>query len=351
LEEWRTTISEQVYRLHNPRPPTADDPEPEEKVGPDSFEMLTIIGQGSFGKVVQVKYKATGDIYAMKVLNKKTIIERNEIEHTKSEKSILAMIDHPFLMKLHFSFQTTDKLYLVMDFINGGEMYFHLQRDGAFNGERARFYAAEVVLALEYMHTNGIIYRDLKPENILIDIDGHLKITDFGLSKEGMNDTARTDTFCGTPEYLAPEIILGNTYTFAIDWWSLGSLIYEMVTGLPPFYDEDVQIMYTNKMTHPISFPNNLDDQTKDIITRFLDKNPETRLKNPNDIRAHPFFQTINWKGLVDKTVTPPFIPDVEGKNTLEMIDNSFKQLNVSQEVGNRGPVCQNFENFTYVKN
>jgi len=320
------------------------------EVNIDDFDLLTIIGQGSFGKVVQVRLKATGDIYAMKVLNKQTIIERNEIEHTNSEKSILTKLDHPFLMKLHYSFQSSDKLYLVMDFINGGEMYFHLQRERAFQVDRARFYAAEVVLALEYMHANGIIYRDLKPENILIDIDGHLKITDFGLSKEGMVDnSARTETFCGTPEYLAPEIVLGHAYNIAVDWWSLGSLIYEMTTGLPPFYDEDQQLMYTKKMSNPIQFPGGLDDATKDIIFKFLDKNPETRLRNPSEIKKHPFFQSIDWQALFSKTATPPFIPEVNGKESTNMIDPNFTDLNVKDEVGDRGPVCQKFENFTFV--
>jgi len=210
--------------------------------GIDDFDLLKIIGKGSYGTVVQVRLKDTGDIFAMKVIDKKFIVEKNEIQHTISERNILSKVNHPFIMKLFFAFQTEDKLYLVLEFVNGGELYFHLQLDGNFGTDRTRFYSAEIVLALEYLHKSGIIYRDLKPENVLIDGDGHIKITDFGLSKEGLiGFNSRTNTFCGTPEYLAPEVLLGKEYSLAVDYWSLGTLMYEMLTGLPAFYDNDVQ--------------------------------------------------------------------------------------------------------------
>jgi len=256
-------------------------------------------------------------------------------------------------MKLHYSFQTPDKLYFVMDYINGGELYYHLQKERTFNLERARFYAAEVTLAMEHLHNNGIIYRDLKPENILVDNEGHLKITDFGLAKEGIEgNNARTDTFCGTPEYLAPEIIDGGSYTKAVDWWSLGSLIYEMLTGLPPFYDTDVQVMYTNKMTKILEIPSNMDQSARDIISRFLDKNPETRLKTADDVKKHPFFGGIDWQGLMNKTVNPPYIPNVKSKDSVDMIDVNFTNMNVKVELGDvpqRGPDVHKFEGFTYI--
>jgi len=255
-------------------------------------------------------------------------------------------------MKLHYSFQTPDKLYFVMDYINGGELYFHLQKDKTFILERARFYAAEVTLAMEHLHTNGIIYRDLKPENILIDSEGHLKITDFGLAKEGIEGiNGRTDTFCGTPEYLAPEIIQGGPYTKAVDWWSLGCLIFEMLTGLPPFYDTDVQVMYTKKMTTVLEIPNYLDPTAKDIISKFLDKNPETRLKVAEDVKKHPFFGGIDWLALHNKTVNPPYIPNVKSKDSIAMIDVNFTNMNISKEIGEveRGPDLHKFEGFTYV--
>jgi serine/threonine protein kinase len=173
-------------------------------------------------------------------------------------------------MKLHYSFQTPDKLYLVMDFINGGELFYHLQSERRFSPERSRFYAAEIVLGLEHLHKNGIIYRDLKPENLLLDASGHVKMTDFGLSKEGLTNEDRTNTFCGTPEYLAPEVLDGKDYNKAVDWWSLGTLIYEMLTGLPPFYDEDVQKMYNLKMTAELTIPDYVDDKAKDIMRKFF---------------------------------------------------------------------------------
>jgi len=275
------------------------------------------------------------------------------MEHTKAEKNILVRLDHPFLMKLHYSFQTPDKLYLVMDYINGGEMYYHLQNDGVFSIERVRYYAAEITLALEYLHQNGIIYRDLKPENVLLDADGNLKITDFGLSKDGMEEeSARTETFCGTPEYLAPEIVEGGPYTKSVDWWSLGCLIYEMFTGLPPFYDEDLQSMYTKKISEPLEMPDEInDDHAKDIINKLLDKSPDTRLRNAEEIKRHPFFNGINWQELFNRQTQPPYIPNVKSKDSIAMIDTSFTNLNVEKEVGkkDRSPVCEKFEDFTYV--
>jgi RAC serine/threonine-protein kinase len=168
----------------------------------------------------------------MKVLNKQTILDRNEVAHTQAEKSILMKLDCPFLVHLHFSFQTSDKLYFVMDYVNGGELFFHLQKEKTFDPNRVLFYSAEILLGLEYLHEQGVIYRDLKPENILLTSQGHICMTDFGISKEGLHcKDDRTATFCGTPEYLAPEILEGKGYGKAVDWWSFGTLIYEMMTG------------------------------------------------------------------------------------------------------------------------
>lgn len=313
LDEWRTQIDNQVKLLNNKPDGTTGEVvgDSDEKVGPDSFEMLTIIGQGSFGKVVQVRHKGTGDVYAMKILNKKNIVDRGEVEHTITERNILMRINHPFLMKLHYSFQTPDKLYLVMDFINGGELFFHLQSERKFAPDRARFYAAEIVLGLEHLHKNGIIYRDLKPENLLLDAAGHIKMTDFGLSKEGLTDADRTNTFCGTPEYLAPEVLDGKEYNKAVDWWSLGTLIFEMLTGLPPFYDEDVQKMYNLKMTAELTIPDYVEDAAKDLMKKFLDRSPLTRCQDTDAIKAHPYFKPIDWDRLLRREIPPPYIPSV----------------------------------------
>lgn len=183
--------------------------------------------------------KETGapQYYAMKVLKKANLLERNQIDHTKTEREVLQNVSSPFLMKMHYAFQTEDKLYMVMDFLNGGELFYHLRRELHFDEDRIRFYAAEIILGLEALHQNGIIYRDLKPENILLDEEGHIRLTDFGLSKQGIfkQNEDQTFTICGTPEYLAPEIIMGEGHGKAVDWWSLGTLIYEMLVGRPPF--------------------------------------------------------------------------------------------------------------------
>eukprot|EP01121_Diplochlamys_sp_Union-15-3_P015905 TRINITY_DN5322_c0_g1_i6.p1 TRINITY_DN5322_c0_g1~~TRINITY_DN5322_c0_g1_i6.p1 ORF type:complete len:286 (-),score=64.12 TRINITY_DN5322_c0_g1_i6:309-1136(-) len=176
------------------------------KVTKDDFELMTVIGRGSFGKVMQVRKKDTKEVYAMKVMRKEAIIQKNQIAHTKDEKAILQQIEHPFIVKLHYAFQTKDKLYMILDYVNGGELFYHLKKEGKFKVDRVRFYAAEITSAMDHLHSLGIVYRDLKPENILLDKDGHIVITDFGLSKViPKDDKEGTETFCGTPEYLAPE--------------------------------------------------------------------------------------------------------------------------------------------------
>jgi serum/glucocorticoid-regulated kinase 2 len=200
----------------------------------EDFDLLKVVGKGSFGKVMQVMKKDTQRIYALKTLRKQHIISRSEVAHTLAERSVLAQINNPFIVPLKFSFQSPEKLYLVLAFVNGGELFHHLQREQRFDINRSRFYAAELLCALECLHGFGVIYRDLKPENILLDYVGHIALCDFGLCKLDMKDEDKTNTFCGTPEYLAPELLHGQGYTKAVDWWTLGVLVYEMLTGLPP---------------------------------------------------------------------------------------------------------------------
>jgi len=263
-------------------------------------------------------------------------------------------INHPFLMRLHYSFQTSDKLYLVMDFINGGELFFHLQNERKFSNERARFYAAEICLGISHLHSSGIIYRDLKPENLLLDGDGHIKVTDFGLSKEGLSDNQRTKTFCGTPEYLAPEVLDGKPYTKAVDWWSVGTLIFEMLTGLPPFYSEDVQKMYNMKLFAELTIPEYVEPAAADIIRKFLDRNPDTRLKDMEEIKSQKWFQGINWDKLYKKELQPPYLPQV-GKDSTKLIDETFTNMDIKEALGETRATPQGkpdqFEGFTYVPN
>lgn len=300
-------------------------PDEQKKIGIQDFDLLTVIGKGSFGKVLQVRKKDTGRIYAMKVLNKKNILENNELEHTRTEKNILQKLAHPFLVNLNYSFQTSDKLYFIMDYINGGELFFHLQKEHKFTPDRVKFYCAEIMLGLEYLHNSGVIYRDLKPENILLSADGHICLTDFGISKEGLiAEDSRTATFCGTPEYLAPEVLEGKGYTKAVDWWSFGTLMYEMLTGLPPFYAQDVQQMYFKIMHAKLELPDAMDSNTKSILLGLLERDPAKRLADPVAIRSHPYFKHTDFDKLLSKDITPPFIPPVKGEIDTSMVDPIF---------------------------
>lgn len=305
-------------------------------------------------QVMLVRKKDTGRVFAMKVLNKKTIVERNEVEHTKSERAILMKLNHPFLVRLHYSFQTADKLYFIMDFINGGELFFHLQKDRRFTEDRVRFYAAEIASGLEYLHSQGVIYRDLKPENLLLTAEGHIIMTDFGLSKEGLaGSDDRTSTFCGTPEYLAPEILDGKGYGKAVDWWSFGTLMYEMMTGLPPFYCEDVQQMYNKIMSATLAIPETMSAEAGDLITKLLERDPDRRLQDPAAIRTHPFFASINFDALAAKQIPPPFKPDVKSEMDINNIDSAFtdEPVNMSDDEDDAVEATDDggFAGFTYV--
>jgi len=209
------------------------------KAGPSDFELRKVLGKGGYGKVFQVRKLSgedKGKIYAMKVLKKATIVRnQKDTAHTKAERNILEAVKHPFIVDLIYAFQTKGKLYLILEYLSGGELFMHLEREGIFLEDTASFYVAEITLALEHLHRQGIIYRDLKPENILLDAQGHVKLTDFGLCKESIDETTVTHTFCGTIEYMAPEILTRNGHGKAVDWWSLGALMYDMLTGAPPF--------------------------------------------------------------------------------------------------------------------
>nr|CCA24743.1 protein kinase putative [Albugo laibachii Nc14] len=289
---------------------------PVSKVTIEDFDLLKVLGKGSFGKVMMVRKKDTKKIYAMKTLRKAALVKRNQILHTKTERSILQTIKFPFLTSLTYAFQTPDKLYLVMDYCGGGELFFWLKKDRRFSLQRARLFAAEIVLALQALHVHDIIYRDLKPENILLDLEGHIRITDFGLSKEavtGAGAVGGTKTFCGTPEYLAPEILENKGHGKAVDWWSLGTLIYEMLTGLPPFYDQNMQRMYDKILNAPLRFPSFISAEAKDLLTGLLTRKVPDRLgSGPTDaeeIKAHPFFKEIDWDAVYRREVVPEFKP------------------------------------------
>ncbi|KAF2275607.1 serine/threonine-protein kinase YPK2/YKR2 [Westerdykella ornata] len=294
----------------------------------DDFELLKVVGKGSFGKVMQVMKKDTRRIYALKTIRKAHIISRSEVAHTLAERSVLAQINNPFIVPLKFSFQSPEKLYLVLAFVNGGELFHHLQKEQRFDINRARFYTAELLCALECLHGFNVIYRDLKPENILLDYTGHIALCDFGLCKLDMKDEDRTNTFCGTPEYLAPELLTGGGYTKAVDWWTLGVLLYEMLTGLPPFYDEQTNEMYRKILNEPLHFPGPeiVPVAARDLLTRLLDRDPAKRLgaKGAAEIKAHYFFHSIDWRKLLERKYEPSFKPNVVDALDTANFDREF---------------------------
>jgi serum/glucocorticoid-regulated kinase 2 len=281
----------------------------------EDFELLKVVGKGSFGKVMQVKKKDTQRIYALKTIRKAHIISRSEVAHTLAERSVLSQINNPFIVPLKFTFQSPEKLYFVLAFVNGGELFHHLQKEQRFDINRSRFYTAELLCALECLHGFNVIYRDLKPENILLDYSGHIALCDFGLCKLDMKDEDRTNTFCGTPEYLAPELLLGQGYTKTVDWWTLGVLLYEMLTGLPPFYDENTNEMYRKILSEPLHFPSAeiVPPSAKDLLTKLLNRKPDQRLgaNGASEIKAHPFFHSIDWRKLLQRKYEPTFKPNV----------------------------------------
>ncbi|QPH09590.1 hypothetical protein C2857_000473 [Epichloe festucae Fl1] len=279
----------------------------------EDFELLKVVGKGSFGKVMQVRKKDTNRIYALKTIRKAHIISRSEVAHTLAERSVLAQINNPFIVPLKFSFQSPEKLYFVLAFVNGGELFHHLQKEHRFDVNRARFYTAELLCALECLHGFSVIYRDLKPENILLDYQGHIALCDFGLCKLDMKDEDRTNTFCGTPEYLAPELLMGKGYNKTVDWWTLGVLLYEMLTGLPPFYDENTNEMYRKILSEPLHFSDVVPPAAKDLLTKLLNRDPEERLgaNGSAEIKAHPFFHAIDWRKLLQRKYEPTFKPSV----------------------------------------
>ncbi|QLQ79998.1 hypothetical protein HG537_0C06470 [Torulaspora globosa] len=304
--------------------------------GPQDFEVLRLLGKGTFGQVYQVRKKDSKRIYAMKVLSKKVIVKKNEIAHTIGERNILvrtASKSCPFIVGLKFSFQTPADLYLVTDFMSGGELFWHLQKEGRFSEDRAKFYIAELVMALEYLHDNDIVYRDLKPENILLDANGNIALCDFGLSKAELKD--RTNTFCGTTEYLAPELLLDETgYTKMVDFWSLGVLIFEMCCGWSPFFAEDNQKMYQKIAFGKVKFPRDvLSPEGRSFVKGLLNRNPRHRLGAIDDgreLRAHPFFADIDWDALRDKKIPPPFKPHLSSETDTSNFDPEFTQASTS---------------------
>eukprot|EP00735_Rhodelphis_limneticus_P014091 TRINITY_DN807_c0_g1::TRINITY_DN807_c0_g1_i1::g.25283::m.25283 TRINITY_DN807_c0_g1::TRINITY_DN807_c0_g1_i1::g.25283 ORF type:complete len:395 (+),score=100.76,sp/P54644/KRAC_DICDI/51.80/2e-122,Pkinase/PF00069.20/1.7e-73,Pkinase_Tyr/PF07714.12/9.7e-31,Pkinase_C/PF00433.19/5.7e-11,Kinase-like/PF14531.1/5.2e+02,Kinase-like/PF14531.1/0.00044,APH/PF01636.18/0.042,Kdo/PF06293.9/0.11 TRINITY_DN807_c0_g1_i1:85-1185(+) len=335
--------------------PTNESKEPH--VTMDDFELIKVIGKGSYGKVMLVKKKDTGRLYAMKVLKKANILQKKQVEHTKTERHVLGTIKHPFIVTLHYAFQTPDKLHFVLDYCSGGELFFHLSRLGRFDEELTRFYASELLLAIGHLHSMGIIYRDLKPENVLLDEEGHLRLADFGLSKEGITEsTEGAHSFCGSPEYLAPEVLEEKGHGKAVDWWSLGSLIYEMLTGLPAFYSHDRQKLFRNILSAQLTIPAFLSEDASDLLKKLLQRDPAQRLgskSDAEDLKKHPFFKKVDFNAIMERKLSPPFHPHkIANKADTSNFDPEFTSMPLQTPEQNtrlHDLDQSNFEGFSYV--
>ena len=328
------------------------------KVTYSDFEPLKLLGRGSFGEVLLVRLKANKKVYAMKILNKKILKLKKQQAHTKTERDLMVKINCPFIVNIKSAFQDASKLYIVSEFMQGGDMFYHMH-DGQiviFNNEKTKFYIMELVLALEALHKKNMVYRDLKPENILLDSKGHVKLTDFGLSKILETEDDKAYTICGTPQYLAPEILDKKGYDKAVDWWSLGCVMYEMLVGKLPYAIKRGVKMNKKIYDQGVDYKN-LNSNAKDLIQKLLVINPKERLgSGPNgseDIKKHPFFKGVNWRDAWLKKLKPPFIPKLKSDTDLSYFDTMFtdepidgpqrKYTNRDREISNE------YNGFSYV--
>lgn len=341
--------------------PEAPKPKPVEKPGKrvnlDSFDILKVLGRGTYGKVQLVRSKIDGKIYAMKTMSKRLLEETEQIDQALTERNILLKTAHSFLVHAHAAFQTKEKIFMILDYVPGGELFGRLKNEGQFSEDRTRLYAAEIMLGLGHLHKQGFVYRDLKPENILLDADGHLKITDFGLVKTNMkNESDTTNTFCGTPEYIAPEMLRQQPYSKSVDWWSFGILVFEMLTGLPPFYDENTHKMYRMIIEDDVVFPGSMSPEAQDLISKLLDKDPAYRLGAGDDdveeIKRHPFFAPLDWDDVLNRRIQPEWVPEISNELDVSNFDEEF----IGQVPGNSfeddsllgADVQKNFTNFSF---
>uniref|UniRef100_A0A8C9ZN46 protein kinase C n=1 Tax=Sander lucioperca TaxID=283035 RepID=A0A8C9ZN46_SANLU len=294
------------------------------------FKCVAVLGRGHFGKVLLAEYKSTGEMFAIKALKKGDIVARDEVDSLMCEKRIFEAVNsvrHPFLVNLFACFQTQEHVCFVMEYAAGGDLMMHIHAD-VFSEPRAIFYAACVVLGLQFLHDHKIVYRDLKLDNLLLDTEGYVKIADFGLCKEGMGFRDRTSTFCGTPEFLAPEVLTETSYTRAVDWWGLGVLIFEMLVGESPFPGDDEEEVFDSIVNDEVRYPRFLSTEAISIMRRLLRRSPERRLgageRDAEEVKKHLFFRSMDWNGLLAKKVKPPFVPTIQGANDVSNFDDEF---------------------------
>ncbi|XP_056262210.1 serine/threonine-protein kinase N1-like isoform X2 [Pseudoliparis swirei] len=299
-------------------------------LGLQDFKLVAVLGRGHFGKVLLSEYKRAGSLYAIKALKKGDILARDEVESLMCEKRIFETVTgsrHPFLVNLFACFQTPEHVCFVMEYTAGGDLMMHIHAD-VFAEPRAVFYSACVVLGLQFLHDHKIVYRDLKLDNLLLDMQGYVKIADFGLCKEGMGFGDRTSTFCGTPEFLAPEVLTDTSYTRAVDWWGLGVLVYEMMVGESPFPGDDEEEVFDSIVNDEVRYPRFLSTEAIGVMRRLLRRNPERRLgsgeKDAEDVKKQPFFRGIDWEGLLQRKLLPPFVPTIGGKEDVSNFDVEF---------------------------
>ena len=333
IEEEKTSLNRTPQLLYN----NDNLSKTVKKLSIHDFELLKVLGKGAHGKVLLAKLKDTDQLQALKIIRKQHIIESKQLEHTISEKQVLTTLQHPFIVSLTHCFHTEHKVYFVMEFMKGGELFQHLRSLKQFSEEQTKFIAACIILALGHLHDNDFIYRDLKPENVLLDEHGYCKLTDFGLSKSvNVNDLAKT--FCGTPEYMSPEVIMDKGSNRPGDWWSLGVLIYEMIFGIPPFYSTNIQKMYKNTLLNPLKFKKHTQcsEQAKDFIAGLLTKEPRKRLGSVADINeliAHPWFKDFDWQALREKRLEAPYKPFNCGNNWERHFDPEFMKMKARDSV------------------
>ncbi|KAJ3433590.1 non-specific serine/threonine protein kinase [Anaeramoeba flamelloides] len=297
------------------------------KVTVEDFTLHQVIGRGNFGKVMLVQEKGTKDFYAMKVLKKNEIVKKQQVKHILAERDLLIQLNCPFIVDFFYGFQNDEKLYFIIEYVNGGEIYHHLNEERNFSEGRVKLYAACIIIALETIHNSNAIYRDLKPENLLIDTEGYIKLIDFGLAKILKKKKEKCKTMCGTPEYIAPEVLRGKKYSKEVDYWSLGTVLFEMLHGMPPFYSEETDEIYEKILEEEPNISKKLSSEAQDLLKGLLIKDPQKRLgsssRNEN-IRNHPFFEGLDWDKVLNKKYKPEFIPKVEGQEDIRHIDTVF---------------------------